>query len=126
MTLDDGPLDPSNHLGYLVNHASDLTKLVKHIVQSGKVDNKAIREALLTIHKEAHQGDQGNLAGFALTLFEHYVVNESGHCVEYMISFFKSCLMPLMNAEEQRQLFRDILSKFLRVPQKYFSQKAVI
>ena len=34
---DASPIDPERYTGYLVNHATDLTKLIKFIASSGKV-----------------------------------------------------------------------------------------
>ena len=110
-----------------MNHASDLTKLIKYIVQVGSIELNTIRESLLRVHREAHQRQgEGDLAELTLTLFRHYVVNESGHCVENMISFIKESMLPLLTQSERQRLFEAIISQFLRVPQRQISQKAVI
>lgn len=104
------PLDPHKHTAYLINHASDLTKLIKFIFFNGQLEQSAIRESLIRVYKEAHSADEGDLAEFTLTLFRHYVVNESGHCVEDIISFIKDCILPLLTVDEQTKLYREILS----------------
>ena len=43
-----------------------------------------------------------------------------------MVSFLKECILPLLNKDEQRKLFKAVLSEFLRVPEKKISQKSVI
>ena len=85
-----------------------------------------MRECLLSTHKEAHGQGDGDLSDLALTLFHHYVVNESGYCVENMISFLKECVLPLLTDAERHTLFKEMISQFLRVPKREISQKAVI
>ena len=85
-----------------------------------------VRECLLVAHKEAHGKAEGDLSDLALTLFRHYVVNESGYCVENMISFLKECVLPLLTDAERHTLFKYIISQFLKVPTRQISQKAVI
>jgi len=91
------PLEPQRYTAYLINHASDLTKLIKYIFLNGKLEQSAIRDSLLKVHRQAIGSEEGDLSEFTLTLFRHYVVNESGHCVEDMISFIKDCILPLLN-----------------------------
>ncbi len=45
-----------------------------------------------------------------MTLFHHYIVNESGHTVADMIDFLKQCLLPVFTTEEKTQFFRQTLS----------------
>ena len=95
-------IEPEKYTGYMINHASDLTKLIKHIFQNGQLEKDAIRQSLIKIHMEASNLDQGDLSDFTLTLFRHYVVNESGRCVEDMISFLKDCIMPVLTDDEKK------------------------
>lgn len=69
-----------------------------------------MRSCLLSVHKEAHSNAKGDLSDFALTLFRHYVVNESGYCVENMISFLKECVLPLLTDDERHTLFKEMIS----------------
>lgn len=89
----------------MINHASDLTKLIKFIFQNGQLEKDAIRQSLLKVHMEAQNESSGDLSNFTLTLFRHYVVHESGRCVEDMISFLKDCILPILTEEEKRKFF---------------------
>ena len=97
----------------MINHASDLTKLIKFIFQNGQLEKDAIRQSLLKVHMEAQNESSGDLSNFTLTLFRHYVVHESGRCVEDMISFLKDCILPILTEEEKRKFFSQaILSQY--------------
>ncbi len=43
-------IDPVSHTAYLVNHASDLTKLIKFIILSKEVDNDSLRQVMISVH----------------------------------------------------------------------------
>lgn len=120
------PIAPEKYTGYLINHAIDLTKLIKFIFQNGQLETSAIRESLLRVHASANKSDSNGLSDFTLTLFRHYVVNESGRCVEDMISFLKDCVLPILTEDEKKNFFEATLEQFLRQPEGHISQKAVI
>jgi len=64
---------------------------------------------LIQVHTSAHQSESEGLADFTLTLFRHYVVNESGRCVEDMISFLKDCILPILTEDEKKKFFEATL-----------------
>lgn len=121
-----GPMQAEKCTGYLINHASDLTKLIKFIVSSGQLDQSTIRESLLRVHKTAHNAAEGDLSDLCLTLFKHYVAYESGIVVENMIAFIKECLIPLLAPAEHKSLYKEMISQFLSIPRREISQKSVI
>lgn len=114
-------MEPERFSAYLVSHASDLTKLIKYTLKNGKLENDAVRESISKVYNEAHGSSEADLSAFALTLFEKYVVNESGSGVQDMITFVKECLIPILNQEERKNFYRELLSRFLKTPQKHIS-----
>ena len=85
---------PEECLEYLVTVACDLTRLVNQISATKTVN---MRTHFLKV--------TDSLPKLCLSLFRHFIVNESGSPRAEMIKFLNECMFSMMTKEEQKSFF---------------------